>query len=55
MGTFGSIATFDAGCFGYISDITSREERTKRMSFTAGMITLAITLGMYYGTFITSA
>ena len=55
MGTFGSIATFDAGCFGYVSDITSREERTKSMSIAASMITISLMGGMYYGAFITNA
>ena len=39
IGVFGHTATFDAGCFGYISDVTSKEERTKRMGFALGIVT----------------
>ena len=39
IGVFGHTATFDAGCFGYVSDITTKEERTKRMGFALGDLT----------------
>ena len=42
----------DAGCFGYITDISSKEERTKRISIAAGMISFSLTLGYYFGGFI---
>ena len=42
----------DAGCFGYITDISSKEERTKKISIAAGMISLSLTLGYYFGGFI---
>ena len=55
VGFFGHQATVTLGCFGYISDISSREHRTKRMSFAAGCITVSIMMGSYYGAFITGA
>ena len=78
IGVFDHTATFDAGCFGYVSDITTKEERTKRMGFAlgdltssvvppqslvptslshlsfAGSITIALTVSLYFGGFITS-
>ena len=42
IGVFGHTATFDAGCFGYVSDITTKEERTKRMGFALGDLTSSV-------------
>ena len=55
IGFFGHISTLNAGCYGYVSDISSREERTKRMSFATGCITVSIMMGAYFAAFITGA
>ena len=47
IGVFGHTATFDAGCFGFISDITTREDRTKRMGFALGESLLMLYKFMY--------
>ena len=44
----------DAGAFGYLSDITSKEKRTQSMALAAGCITMSLTAGYYFSALIGS-